>query len=278
MSTGGAVKAQRSNGSSAVRNLLPGGPLRRIARPGRFSAIAARESRFWWRDPRRRSSLVSILTASAVVPIALNIVSGPARAGVAVLPFSFAVSMCGTMGGMMLANQFAFDGSAYATHLLSDVPGRVELRARAAAVAAVALPVQVLVVVVVSVLTSHTAQVPSGFGMLCAAFGAAVATAAFVSVQAPYALPDSSNPFALNGASGSAKGMLALAAMVGTLVLSLPVIGAAYVLGASTPGSLFVLLLGVGYGVGAAMVGTYAAGQILDRRGPEVLVAVTPRR
>jgi ABC-2 type transport system permease protein len=275
--TGGSVRRGRAVRGSAVRGLIPA-PLRRIARPNRFSAILARESRFWWRDPRRRSSLVSILTASAVVPIALNVVSGPARAGVAVLPFSFAVSMCGTMGGMMLANQFAFDGNAYATHLLSQVPGRVELRARALAVALVALPVQALVVVAVSVLGGHTDRVQSGFGTLCAAFGAAVATASFVSVFAPYALPDNTNPFALNSASGSAKGMLALVAMIGTLAVSSPIIVATFVLGRTSVGAWVMLVLGATYGLLVAAFGTYVAGEILDRRGPEVLVAVTPRR
>jgi ABC-2 type transport system permease protein len=275
--TGGAVRTQRAQRGSSVRGLVPR-LLRGVAAPTRFGAILSRESRFWWRDPRRRSSLVSILTASAVVPIALNVVSQPSRAGVAVLPFSFAVSMCGTMGGMMLANQFAFDGNAYATHLLAQVPGRVELRARALAVALVALPVQIGVVAVVSVVTGRVAQAPSGFGMLCAAFGAAIATAGFVSILAPYALPDTSNPFALNSASGSAKGMLALIAMIGTLVISLPVILAAFVLGATIMGSWIVLTLGVAYGLGAALIGTYAAGEVLDRRGPEVLIAVTPRR
>jgi ABC-2 type transport system permease protein len=275
--TGGAVRHRRAAAGSAVRGLIPA-PLRRIARPTRFGAIVARESRFWWRDPRRRSSLVSILTASAVVPIALNVVSGPARAGAAVLPFSFAVSMCGTMGGMMLANQFAFDGNAYAAHVLTQVPGRVELRARALAVALVALPVQIMVVIAVSVLGGHTAQVPAGFGMLCAAFGAAVATASFVSVLAPYALPDNSNPFALNSATGSAKGMLALVAMIGTLVISSPIVVAAAVLGGTSVGLWVVFVLGVAYGPLVATFGTYAAGELLDRRGPEVLVAVTPRR
>jgi ABC-2 type transport system permease protein len=275
--TGGPVRPARAAAGSPVAGLVPT-PLKPFARPTRFGAIVARESRFWWRDPRRRSSLVSILTASAVVPIALNAVSGPATSGSAVLPFSFAVSMCGTMGGMMLANQFAFDGNAFAAHLLSGVPGRVELRARALAVALVALPVQVLVVIAVSVLGGHGHQVPSGFGMLCAAFGAAVATAGFVSVLAPYSLPDNTNPFALNGASGSAKGMLALVAMIGTLVVSLPVVLCAYLLGGSTLGSWIVLVIGVGYGLGAVLFGTYAAGAMLDERGPEVLVAVTPRR
>ncbi len=275
--SGGVARAPAVPAGSAVAGLVPA-LLRRVVPATRFGAIVARESRFWWRDPRRRSSLVSILTASAVVPIALNVVSGPGQTGVATLPFGFAVSMCGTMGGMMLGNQFAFDGNAYATHLLTQVPGRVELRARALAVALVALPVQVLVVVVVSLLTGHASQAPSGFGMLCAAFGAAIATAGFLSVLAPYALPDSTNPFALNSASGSAKGMLAVVAMIGTLVLSLPVITAAYLLVGSAYGSWAVLVIGVGYGVGAALLGTFAAGSVLDRRGPEVLVAVTPRR
>ncbi len=250
-SSGGPVRVGRVSGS-VVRGLIPV-PLRRIARPGRFGAIVARESRFWWRDPRRRASLVSILMASAVVPIALNVVSGPAVVGAAAaLPFSFAVSMSGTIGGMMLANQFAFDGNAYATHLLTQVPGRIELRARALAVAVVALPVQVLVVVAVSVLTGRTAQVPAGFGMLCAAFGAAIAAAGLVSVLAPYALPDNANPFALNNGGASAKGMLALVAMVATLVLSLPVILAAYWFSGSTTGACIVLLFGVVYGLAAA--------------------------
>jgi ABC-2 type transport system permease protein len=275
--SGGVIRSGRTSGS-AVRGLVPP-MLRGIARPTRFGAIVARESRFWWRDPRRRASLVSILIASAVIPIALNVVSGPVVATAAApLPFSFAVAMSGTMGGMMLANQFAFDGNAYAAHLLSQVPGRVELRARAVAVALVALPVQVIVVVAVSVLTGREAQVPAGFGLLCAAFGAAVASAALVSVLAPYALPDNSNPFALNSGGGSAKGMLALVAMIATLVITLPVIAAAHWLATSTLGAWAVLAFGVVYGLVAAAFGSYAAGELLDRRGPEVLVAVTPRR
>ena len=273
----GTVRTGRTSGS-AVRGLVP--PLLRgIARPTRFGAIVARESRFWWRDPRRRASLVSILIASAVIPIALNVVSGPVVATAAApLPFSFAVAMSGTMGGMMLANQFAFDGNAYAAHLLSQVPGWVELRARAVAVALVALPVQVLVVVSVSVLTGRVAQVPAGFGLLCAAFGAAIAAAALVSVLAPYALPDNSNPFALNSGGGSAKGMLALVAMIATLVITLPVIIAAHWLATTIIGAWAVLAFGAVYGLAVAVFGTYAAGELLDRRGPEVLVAVTPRR
>jgi ABC-2 type transport system permease protein len=43
-------------------------------------------------------------------------------------------------------------------------------------------------------------------------------------------------------------------------------------------GPWLVLPIGLGYGVAVAWLGTLAAGAILDRRGPEVLMAVTPRR
>jgi ABC-2 type transport system permease protein len=49
---------------------------------------------------------------------------------------------------------------------------------------------------------------PAGFGLLGASFGAAIAAAALLSVLVPYALPENSNPFAVNSGGGSAKGML----------------------------------------------------------------------
>ncbi len=279
VSTGGATKPVKGADTGAVAALVPRA-LRVIAKPTAFGAIVARESRFWWRDARRRASVISILIASAVLPIALNIASSGAndRGGTSALGFSFAVSMAGTMGGMLLANQFAFDGSAYAAHLLVGVPGRVELRARAAAIALVAVPVQLVVVVAVTLLAGRPHQLPTGFGMLAASFGAAMAAAAALSVLAPYALPENTNPFAINSGGGSAKGMLALLAMIGTLIISMPVVIAALMLGSSTAGSWGVLAIGLAYGGAAAWLGTYIAGDLLDRRGPEVLMAITPKR
>ena len=43
-------------------------------------------------------------------------------------------------------------------------------------------------------------------------------------------------------------------------------------------GGWTVLAVGTGWGVGGMLLGTYIAGDILDRRGPEILAAVTPRR
>ena len=115
--------------------------------------------------------------------------------------------MSGTMGGMLLGNQFGYDGSAYAAHLLSRVPGSIELRARAAAVALVALPVQIA-----GRGGGRDRRRPGrvtcrpGWACLAASFGAAVAAAALLSVLAPYPLPENANPFAMNSGARQREG------------------------------------------------------------------------
>jgi ABC-2 type transport system permease protein len=141
----------------------------------------------------------------------------------------------------------------------------------------VALPVQALVAVGVMVVSGAPAQIPAALGVLATGFGAAIATASYLSILAAYPLPDVSNPFALNTGAGSAKGLLALVAMLGTLVLSTPVTVASLFLTSPT-GAWLILVLGIGYGAVAALLGTYLAGDVLERRGPELLVAITPRR
>lgn len=268
-----------------MASLIPR-PMRRIAGTGVFGAILARESRFWWRDPRRRASLLSILMASAVLPIAVNFAASGSPTEIKAAPalgFSVAVTMSGTMAGMLLTNQFSFDGSAFAAHLLTHVPGKVELRAKAAAIGMVAIPVQLLVVVVVAILSDSYARLPAGLGLLAASFGVSVAIAAILSVLAPYALPENTNPFAISSGGGSAKGLLAILALLGTLALSAPVVVASallsdVLLGPWIVGPWVVLATGLGYGMVAVWLGTYIAGDLLERRLPEVLVAVTPRR
>jgi ABC-2 type transport system permease protein len=272
---GRAVRSRRSGGATAA--LVPWW-MPRFAARGTFGAIMSREWLSWWRDARRRASLVSVLIASGVLPIALRFAGGVAGAGGQLgVSLVFAVTMAGTMGGMMLGNQFAFDGNAYAAHLMTRVPGRTELRARAAALAVVALPVQALVAVAVMLVSHSPAQIPAALGVLVTGFGAAIATASYLSILAAYPLPDVSNPFALNTGAGSAKGLLALVAMLGTLVLSTPVTVASLFLTSPT-GAWLILVLGIGYGAVAALLGTYLAGDVLERRGPELLVAITPRR
>ena len=253
--------------------------LRPLLSPTRFGAIVARESRYWWRDVRRRASLISILMASVVVPFALNFAYAGGELngqGLGTTGFGFAVSIAGTMGGLLLANQFAFDGNAYAAHLLASVPGRLEVRARAVALTLVAGPIQIAVVVGMVAWSGRWEQLPTGLGMLATFFGGAVASAAILSVLAPYALPETTNPFAMNSGGASAKGLLAFVAILAAMAICAPMLVASAFLGSAYP--WLILVIGIAYGGTVAWLGTLVAGAILDRRGPEVLMAVTPRR
>ncbi len=51
----------------------------------------------------------------------------------------------GVLAAATLANQFGFDGSAYAAHVVVGVPGAVELRARMAAFSLYLLPLVLII-------------------------------------------------------------------------------------------------------------------------------------
>jgi ABC-2 type transport system permease protein len=253
----------------AVGALVPA-PLRRV-RPDPYLGILARELRYWSRDPRRRSGLISITVSGAVVPLALQL-AGEGHAS----SLPFAAGLAGVLGAVLLANQFGFDGSAYAMHMLAAVRGRTELRARASALALVFVPLIVLIIVAVGLFTHAGRLVVPALGTVVAAFGSSIAVSSVLSILAAYPLPDSRNAFAVNAGSGSTKGLLALVGMVASVALALPVLLAAALL----PRDLVALVLpaGLAWGVAAALLGTYIGGDMLERRGPELLVAVTENR
>ncbi|MGH3682839.1 MAG: ABC transporter permease, partial [Natronosporangium sp.] len=107
-------------------------------------------------------------------------------------------------------------------------------------------------------------------------YGTGLAVNQVVSVLGAYPLPESSNPFAAATGSGIAKSLLALVAIVTAYAAASPVLVAASLLGDAWP--WLAVPVGVAYGVAAAALGSRLAGDLLDRRAPELLAAVTPRR
>jgi ABC-2 type transport system permease protein len=252
----------------AVGALVPA--LLRRVRPDPYLGILARELRSWSRDPRRRSGLISITVSGAVVPLALQLASQGHRS-----PLPFAAGAAGILGAVLLANQFGFDGSAYAMHMLVAVRGRTELRARASALALVFVPLIVVIILAVGLLTHAGRLVVPALGAVAATFGSSMAVSSVLSVLAAYPLPQSRNAFAVNAGSGSAKGLLALVGMVASVALASPVLLTAALLPSGLLG--LILPLGLAWGVAAALLGTYIGGDLLERRGPELLMAVTER-
>jgi ABC-2 type transport system permease protein len=178
--------------------------------------------------------------------------------------------------GLVLANQFGNDATAYSLHLLSGVPGGVELRSRAIALTLLTAPLLAVGAIGAAWLTRGLDQLPAAFGIAAAALGVSVGVSGLTSVLAPYALPDSPNPFAVNSGGATSKGLLSFVSMIVALILASPLLIAYFVL----PVDLRWLVLPAGliWGLVGGGVGTVAGGSLLDRRAPEVLDAVTPRR
>jgi ABC-2 type transport system permease protein len=268
---GGRVRAARSGPGGTLLPWFLRGFAARNARSGPFLAIVARELRYWLRDPRRRAGLISMAAAGIVMPIVLRLTSrADAGAGP---PVALTSALAGIVGGILLMQVFSFDGTAYAAHLLAAVRPRTEIAARVAGLALLVAPVLIVVTIGVCAVTSQMADVPIALGTGLGSFGCALGVASTLAVTAAFPMPESRNMFSMNTGSGTAKGLLAFVVMaVGTLV-AVPIYIAAFVLPRSAE-----LVIAVGWGVALAAAGVALGAARLRNSGPELLLAVTPRR
>lgn len=275
----GPAPAGRGTPGEPVARLFP-----RIGRwlpRDRYGALVAREARYWWRDARRRSSLITIAVVGIFVPVMMNVgtrglIGGERDFDASAPVLSLSMLFVGVLAAITLANQFGFDGTAYAANIVVGVPGRLELRARVVAFSLYILPLLVVIAAVLATLLREPRWIGVMAGTLFAAYGTGLAITLFVSVLGAYALPETSNPFAINTGAGVAKSLLTFVAMLASAAAGLPMVVAAVLLG--DVWHWIALPVGVAYGFGAVALGTYLAGDVLDRRMPEVLAAVTPRR
>ncbi len=281
----GQGKGGRLPREGAVRSLFP-----RMV-PGlpttAAGAMVARELRYWWRDAKRRSSLIMVAVMACFLPM-LFMLSGriafdDPEAIVAVEWSSsptvtyLTALFVGAFTASVLANQFGVEGTAYAQHLIVAVPGRRELLTRAIAYSIYMVPILVLVGAAVAVVRGDAALAPALWGMLLAGYGAGLAVSMVVSILAAYPMPENSNPFAVNTGSGVVKSFVALVGLVAAYAAATPVL----LLGTHLIADIWpqvAVPVGVAYGAGAVWLGSYLGGDLLERRSPEVLAAVTPRR
>ncbi|HET6534279.1 MAG TPA: ABC transporter permease [Actinoplanes sp.] len=249
-------------GRSPVRRLV----LRWLP-ASRFGALVSRELRYWWRESRRRASLITLGVVGVFLPVVLGVTSGGAGG---------MLIFVGALAAVNLANQFGFEGTAYAANLAAGVPGRAEIQSRATAFSVVIVPLLIVVAVAAGIAAGRPAAIPAQLGTLLAAYGVGLAVVMPVSVRGAYALPDTANPFAMSSGGGMAKGLLAFGAILAAVIVTLPVQIAAYLLGDVW---LWIgLPIGALYGGIAAFLGVRLTGDLLDRRMPELLAAVTPNR
>ena len=245
----------------------------------RFGALVAREVHYWWRETRRRANLITFTVVGIFLPVMLTVsgdITAASGSGRALLGAGSSLIFVGALAALSLANQFGFEGNAYAANVIAGVPGRTELHARVLGYSIYLVPLLTVVAVVVGVVVDRPAGVPALLGMLIAAYGTGLALVLPVSVRAAYALPDTANPFAISSGAGMAKGFLSFAALIAASVATLPLVVAAFLLGDAWV--WLGLPLGIAYGTAAYLVGVRVAAVILDRRMPELLATVTPNR
>ena len=255
-------KQQAAASRSPVAQLIP-----RWLPSNRFGALTAREMRYWWRETRRRASLITFGVVGLFLPVFLAMSTGSSAAPTGTLVF------IGALAAVSLANQFGFEGSAYAANVVAGIPGRVELASRVAGFSVYVLPALAVITVVVGVVADRPAAIPAAFGTLVASYGVGLAIVLPISVRAAYALPDTANPFAMSSGGGMAKGLLSLGALFAAVIATVPVQLGSYLLGDAW---LWIgLPVGIAYGLGAFALGLRVAGPMLDRRMPELLATVS---
>jgi len=275
----GRARAEQAPTGGAVEALIP-----RFARwlpRDRYGALVARELRYWWRDARRRASLITVGVAGVFVPVMVNISGGAMNPeaqqfDASPIVLSFSMIFVGALASINLVNQFGFDGSAYAAHVIAGVPGMVELRARVVAYATQVAPLLVLISIVIGFAIREPSWIGIASGSLVAAFGTGLAISLFISILGAYALPESSNPFAVPSGAGMARSLLSFVAVAGACALSVPMLIGSVLL--SDMWRWLALPVGLAYGVGAVMLGTYLAGDLLDRRKLDLLQTVSSQR
>jgi ABC-2 type transport system permease protein len=138
------------------------------------------------------------------------------------------------------------------------------------------IPLLIVISTVVGVVSGFPASIPSSLGMLAATYGVGLGVVLPISVRAAYALPDTTNPFAMSSGGGLTKGLLTFGALFTAIIVTLPLQLAGWLLGDAW---LWIgLPIGLGYGAAAYLIGSRLAGDMLDGRAPELLAAVTPNR
>lgn len=250
-------------------------PLARLLPRSRLGAVAARDLRYAWRDPRRRADLVTALVFGTVVPLVPAIRFGHLGRG-----HVFAAASVAIFGSRQVLNQFGNDGSSLWTNLQAAGDLGADVAGKNLAVALVLGPMVLAVAVALAALLGAWSYLVSAVAVAYGVMGVVLGVGDVASVLAPYPLPDrTTNLYATNTGQGCATGLIQLGflAVVGLVAAPIGVLAIVGVKG-STAALVAAVPLAPAYGAAVWWGGRAVAVQRLLHRGPELLAAVSPPR
>jgi len=237
----------------------------------RTGAVAAKEMRYMWRDPRRRASLLSVVILLAF-PVA-GIVMGRTHARELVLLAGAGVLIL----SLQAVNQFGLDGPAFWMNVAAGGDPAADLRGKNLAIAVLGAVLVAVEAVVLAVLSGGWSYLPAAVFLGGAAMGVALGVANQASVLAPYPMTDTATNLWGNNA-GCLTALTGLLAMVVTGLLLGPIVAAVAVsLTVWRAGLVAVAAGGAIYGFLLWRLGCRLAANRLSIRQLEVLQAVSGR-
>ena len=236
----------------------------------RVGAIAAKELRYNWRDPRRRAAMVSV-GMFIVVPVVTLL----SRGGDSHKPVLFA-AVGALILGMQAMNQFGSDGPAFWLEVASGRDPADEFRGKNLASVVLGLATATIGATVLGIVLHGMAYVPATILLAGAVLGVTLAVANQVSILAPFPLPDAiTNMWAGPGCLPALAGLLALGIIAALL---LPVIIAVVIaLGSTKTVLLVTAAAAAAYGAIIWRIGLAVATRQLRDRELKVLDIVAGR-
>jgi ABC-2 type transport system permease protein len=256
-----------------VRSLFPRGPGRWIPR-SRGGAVYARELRYSWRSPYRRSMVAMALVVGSFFALSSSVFGGHGG-GSGLFAGSYAAGLFALAAG----NALGYEGRSLWLHHTVPGPAAADWAGRIAATITVGMLPVTLASVLSCALGGGWGYLPAALTIGLVVLAAMSAVAAVLSVVFPYPMPDvDSSPFSTSLGGGMRSLVSVAVLLAGTAVLTLPVLALAVAGRAGwTPGLPLAAVAAPVWAFGLAAAGSRAAGALHDLRAPEVFAIVSPR-
>jgi len=240
----------------------------------RVGAIAAKDLRYFARDPRRRAATIGALTIPAVVLLSRLSEQAPSPATtllalLAVLPAS-----------QLSLNQFGLDGAASWAYVASGDDPQADMTGKNLAAGLFVLPLVLVTALLFAATSGGWSWLPLTVGLIPGVLGVVLGIGNVVSVRAPYAVPDRRNPLAANAGQGCVATLAGMGALAAEAIVLVPPALVVVLLVGVLPlavATVAGVLVGDAYGIVAWLWGRRVATRIAGARLPELLESVSPR-